>query len=179
MWLPRVFLLAYFAWVGAQQLMDAKYWSLFNNLNLPIHEGGHLLFRFAGRFIHVLGGTLLQLLAPLASMIMFYRQRDYFAIAVCFGWLSTNFLNIGVYMSDAIPMVLPLVTVGHSGGISTHDWRYLFTSLGLLSSSAEIGMLVRLLGHLTMLGCLAFGVWLLVQMYKNPIASKRKLPGQF
>ena len=33
---------------------------------VPIHEGGHLLFRWFGETLYMLGGTLLQLGVPLA-----------------------------------------------------------------------------------------------------------------
>jgi len=36
--------------------------------------------------------------------MMFFRQRDYFAIAFCLGWLSTNLVGVGFYMADANAM---------------------------------------------------------------------------
>src|SRR5262245_42580474 len=78
-WLLRApvwLLLAYF---GVRQAINPQAWTLFAGINLPIHEGGHLLFRLVGwDFLHVVGGTLLQIVAPLASAWMFFRQRDYF-----------------------------------------------------------------------------------------------------
>src|ERR1700759_3108015 len=147
-WPVRIPLLLYFAYMGACQFADPHYASLFGGINLGIHEGGHLLFRSGGQFLYVAGGTILQLFAPLASMIMFFRQRDYFAIAICFGWLSTNLAGVGVYMADAEKMILPLVTVGDSP-IVTHDWRFLFTKLGLLSQCETIGGMTRWLAHLS------------------------------
>ena len=38
---------------------------------VPIHEGGHLLFRFFGEFLAVAGGTILQLAVPLMLAAFF------------------------------------------------------------------------------------------------------------
>ncbi len=112
------------------------------------------------------GGSLLQCLAPIISVFVFLRQRDYFGIAVCFGWLATNLVQVGVYMSDAQRMTLPLVSFGGVGGDieQLHDWHYLFGEMGLLSLSETVGSLTRALGRLPMLICLAGGAWLLWQM---------------
>lgn len=166
-WHVRIPLLLYFGYVGVRQFGDAEYTSMFGAINLGIHEGGHLLLRSGGKFLHIFGGTFLQLLAPLASMIMFFRQRDYFAIAVCFGWLSTNFANIGTYMADAEKMILPLVTVGDAKFV-THDWRYLLSQFGLLRQCEVLGGFTRGVGHVCMLFCLAAGAWLIWQMYRLP-----------
>jgi hypothetical protein len=133
-----------------------------------------LLFRSLGQFICVAGGTFLQLFAPIASMVMFLKQRDYFAIAICFGWLSTNIMGVSVYMADAEEMVLPLVTVGNHNGIVTHDWRFLLSKFGLMSHCEELGWLTRQAGNLSMLVCLGLGGWLLWQMYKLPPPEKPK-----
>jgi hypothetical protein len=80
---PVWLLLAYF---GVVQAINPQAWTPFAGINLPIHEGGHLLFRMLGwEFLHVAGGTLLQLFAPIAAAVAFSRQRDYFAIAFCLG----------------------------------------------------------------------------------------------
>src|SRR5436190_19244098 len=75
-WLIRApvwLLLAYF---GVRQAINPQAWTLFSGINLPIHEGGHLLFRLLGcEFLHVAGGTLLQMFAPLASAVMFFKHR--------------------------------------------------------------------------------------------------------
>jgi hypothetical protein len=42
---------------------------LMDNVFVPIHEGGHLLFRFLGTTISVAGGTFLQLFVPLALAV--------------------------------------------------------------------------------------------------------------
>ncbi|MCK5832154.1 hypothetical protein KAH81_00630 [bacterium] len=139
--------------------------SIFKGLNLGIHELGHYLFLPFGHFLHMAGGTITQLAAPIVSVFLFYRQRDYFAIAVCFGWLSTNFYDIGVYVADARAQELPLVTP--FGGEAMHDWFYLLNKLNLLSWDIGLGKLNRFLGSVSMLICLIYGGWLVYWMIKT------------
>jgi len=50
----------------------------------------------------ILGGSFWQLAAPLISAVMFFlRQRDYFAISVCFMWLGISLFRMALYMEDA------------------------------------------------------------------------------
>ena len=159
---------------GVVQAIDPQAWTIFSGLNLPIHEGGHLLFRMLGwEFLHVAGGTMLQLFAPIASMLMFFKQRDYFAIAFCFAWLSTNLMEIGVYMADARAQQLPLVTAEGGGGSIIHDWEYLFNKFGLLQHCEAIGWLTRQAGNLSMLSALALGAWLIIHMFTEPPPDRK------
>jgi hypothetical protein len=160
-------------YVCLQQWWDPAYWSLFNFLNLAIHEGGHLLFRFGGDFICVAGGTILQLFAPLASMVMFLKQRDYFAIAVCFAWLSTNLFGVALYMADADDLALDLVTVGDGEGGITHDWQYMFIRMGMIRHCDAIGWLTRQAGNLSMLVGLILGAWLMWRMFRSTASAPR------
>src|SRR5271167_2477688 len=101
--LLRLPLLIYFAYVGYRQYEEpVDYNSIFGAINLCIHEGGHLLARpFGNEFFHIAGGTILQLAAPLICMAILLRQGDHFGVPFSLGWLSTNLINVGVYMADA------------------------------------------------------------------------------
>jgi hypothetical protein len=94
---------------------------------------------------------------------MFLRQRDYFAISVCFMWLGISLFRMALYMEDARAMSLPLMSVG--GGESWHDWNYLFTSWRILQWNLSIGRITRDVGEV----CLAFavlgGTWLIWKMF--------------
>ncbi len=162
----RLPLLIWFLLILARHWANPEYQSLFKPLNLGIHELGHYLFAAFGNFMAVAGGSLAQCLAPLASMIMFWRQPDYFAIAVCFGWLGTNCFDVAVYAGDARSMALPLVTPG--GGEPIHDWNWLLARMGMLEWDRTIEILLRLLGSASLLAGTAAGGWMLWVMYRNP-----------
>ena len=82
---------------------------------VPIHEGGHLLFRLGGEFIMVAGGTFLQLFAPFALATYFFFRRQSQAVAFCLFFFFEQFLPIATYMADARAQDLPLLTVGDRG----------------------------------------------------------------
>jgi hypothetical protein len=170
-WIPRLLFLFWFAYMLVRYIADPAYRAIFGALNLAIHEIGHILWSPFGEFMGFLGGSLTQCLAPLVSMLLFYRQRDFFAIAFCFGWLSTNLHEVSVYIDDARTQALPLVTPG--GGEPMHDWFYLLNRLGLLQMDHAIAFMVRGLGVLSMLVFLVVGgyqCWLMFRLPKpeNP-----------
>lgn len=161
-WLVRLPLLIFFAWVLLGHLRDPLYASIFDGLNLALHEIGHILFAPLGPFMGVAGGTIFQLLCPVIAAVLFYRQRDFFAIAVCFCWLSTNFFNVAVYAGDARMNALPLVSP--FGGAPAHDWTTMLSQLDMLDRDRELARLFRRLGTASMLAGLASGGWLLWKM---------------
>jgi hypothetical protein len=147
------------------------------SLDIGIHELGHYVFRPLGMFMGVLGGSLLQCLVPLLSMAMFWRQRDFFAIAVCFGWLSENLFDVATYAGDARAQRIPLITPGgNRGGHILHDWHYLLGRTGLLMQDQAIAWGLRACAVAAMGICLVGGGWLLFRMLR-PAASLPLPPG--
>ncbi len=165
-WYLRLAVLIFFGYIFISHLSSSSYQSIFKPLNLGVHELGHYLFAFLGRFMEMSGGAITQCLAPVVSMIMFFRlQRDFFAIAFCFGWLATNFFDVAVYAADARLMQLPLVRPG--GGEVIHDWNYLLGRMGMLEWDGAIAFLFNAGGVVSMLICLVGGGWLVWNMMKR------------
>ena len=125
---------------------------------VPVHEGGHLLFRFFGEFLAVAGGTVLQLSVPLLLAAYFVFQRHVQGAAFCVFFFFEQFLPIATYMADARAQELPLLTVGDTDDV-IHDWNYLFTKFGVLPHDTQIAHIVRVLGWLGMIGTAAWMVW--------------------
>ena len=109
-------------------------------LDLAIHETGHLVFAFGGERLHLLGGTLLQLLLPFAFVVHFLRQDDPHAASVPLWWVAQNCWNVSVYVSDARAQRLPLV------GGGDHDWAILLGGLDLLAWDQTLGRVIFLSG---------------------------------
>jgi hypothetical protein len=164
-WAVRVPLLVYFAYTLVRHWLDPMYQDWFKPLDLGIHELGHFVFAPLGRFMGIAGGSLTQCLLPVGSTAMFYRQRDWFAIAVCWGWLSLNLFDVATYAADARSMSLPLVSPG--GGEVVHDWNYLLEAMGLLAWDGGVALLLRFAATASMLLCLAAGTWLLWTMARR------------
>jgi hypothetical protein len=123
--------------------------------NLAIHEAGHPLFGIFGEgpfgyTLMILGGTLLELIVPLACAAYFFFRRESTGVAFCAFWFFENFLYIGTYMADARTVALPLV------GSGDHDWEILFTQWNLLLHDQRIGHATRALGWLGMLASISW-----------------------
>ncbi|HZS03389.1 MAG TPA: hypothetical protein VFD58_00815 [Blastocatellia bacterium] len=161
----RAPVLLYLAWECFQNFRDPFHGTIFGGITLAIHEMGHVIFSFAGEFIMVAGGSLMQLAAPLITAFLFLRQRDYFGISVAGAWLSLSLYNLAAYIGDAQAQVLPLVNIG--GGEAEHDWYYLLSHLGLLRYDAGVAGLARLAGLAVMLASLVPGAWLCVTMARS------------
>ncbi len=124
-------------YVGSIVLLPIIIWLLFNNgrfiflldhFNLLIHEGGHGIFRFFGKFIYTLGGSLMQVLIPGLILYFFYSNRKIFGTQASLVFLGENLLNISHYALDAKAQKLPLL----GGNRVYHDWHYILDKLHIL-----------------------------------------------
>lgn len=143
-----VVLSLYFLWIA----YDPMQGSFLDNVDLAIHEFGHLLFNPFGEFMMVAGGSLFQVAFPLLFVAYFVWQRSFYSAAIVMLWVGQSILNVWVYASDAVVMQLVL-TSGFTGAEgSFHDWNYLLTELGLLDSTKGVAKVIRLIGTLTIIG---------------------------
>jgi hypothetical protein len=158
---PRVAAIAWLAFYALFLTQAARGSGPFLMIDLvfvPIHEGGHLLFRFFGMFIGVAGGTLLQLAVPVMLGIYFVFQRQVQGTVFCFFFFFEQLLPTATYMADARAQELPLLTVGDADYV-IHDWNYLFGALGVLDHDARIAAAVRAIGWAGMIGMVAWFAW--------------------
>jgi hypothetical protein len=174
LWWARLPLWLYLAYSLVRHATASEpYRSVFDGLNLGIHELGHVIFRPFGQFLTVAGGTIAQCMAPIISVLVFHRQRDWFGISVCVCWLATNLWGVSVYLGDARALELPLVAPGmgmmpSGDGSILHDWNHLLGITGLLRHAGLIAGTIGVVATLTMLVGLAFGAWLLLRMALSP-----------
>lgn len=133
--------------------------TLLDNVHLPIHEGGHLLFGYFGETLHVWGGTILQLLVPALLALYFAAQKQLPGTAFCIFGLFHSLAGVAIYMSDAISRGLALVTVGGVADESDHDWHNIFSQLGILRHAVQIGSATRLLAWCGLLGTVVWFSW--------------------
>ena len=125
---------------------------------IPIHEGGHLLFRICGEFLHIAGGTILQFFVPAALTVWFIFHREIQGTAFCAFFFFEQCLPTARYMADARAMELPLLTVGDADYV-IHDWNYLFGRLGVLDHDIQIAGAVRAIGWIGMIATVGWLVW--------------------
>lgn len=171
--IPRIALAAWLIFFGLflyQLARGAGFFFLMDNVFVPIHEGGHLLFRFFGTMIAVAGGTFLQLFVPFALAVYFLFQRQAQGVAFCTFFFFEQLLPIATYMADARAQELPLLTVGDGDDV-IHDWNYLFTKMGALEHDTQIAVVVRFIGWIGMIGVT---LWLLRRGLRNRNPSPDK-----
>jgi hypothetical protein len=127
---------------------------LLSDIDLAIHEFGHMLFMpfgipVLGQTMVILGGSLTQIAFPLLFVAYFLRRqddgrrRDPHAAMVCLWWASINVLGVAIYAADARAGQLMLLT-GQTGQESdAHDWYNLFARWGMLNRDTIIAGRMR------------------------------------
>ncbi|PCJ56478.1 MAG: hypothetical protein COA79_18730 [Planctomycetota bacterium] len=167
----RIPVLIFYFYVAAQMFFDHKHGSIFNGINLGIHEAGHPLFSYLGHWLHAAGGTILQWFAPLACGVALMKQRDYFGISFAMVWFAASMVGTSVYMADARALELQLVTIGGGSGPvapeDIHDWHYLFNSVGLLAWDTTIATMVYLGALVILVVAICFGSLLTWWMFEG------------
>jgi hypothetical protein len=145
----------YFLWIA----YDPMQGSFLDNVDLPIHETGHLISRPFGEFLMVAGGSLFQVILPVVFLGYFLWRKQYYAAAIVGLWVGQSILNVWVYAADAVRMQLVL-TSGFTGSEgSFHDWNYMLERTGLLNSTNKVAGLIRFVGTLTILASGAAAVY--------------------
>jgi len=142
----------YVLWIA----YDPMQGSFLDNVDLPIHETGHLLFRPFGEFMMVAGGSVFQVIFPAVFVGYFLWQRSLFSAAIVLLWVGQSVLNVWVYASDAVVMQLVL-TSGFTGTEgSFHDWNYMLTETGLIDSTRGVAKVIRFMGTvIIVIACVA------------------------
>ncbi len=150
-----VLLSIYFLWIA----YDPMQGSFLDNVDLPIHETGHLLFRILGEFMMIAGGSLFEVIFPAVFVGYFVWQKSYYSAAVVSLWVGQSILNVWVYASDAVVMQLVLTSgfTGTEGGF--HDWNYLLTATGLINSTKAVAGIIRFIGTITIIVAGAVAVY--------------------
>jgi len=147
-----LFLVAFYA---VARLRNPEYWDPLDDLNLAIHEAGHLVFSAFGETMTILGGSLFQVIVPAAFVTYFARTRQRYAAAVTMSWVAVNLLNVARYIGDARAQELPLL----GGDNSIHDWWYLLINWDLLPRDLTIARWVHFAGVVAFLTALVGGGW--------------------
>jgi hypothetical protein len=138
----RILVVLFMAWYGFLNLEHPERWLFLDNVNLIIHEAGHVLWRLFGEFLYFLGGSLTQILVPLAFVAYFWRSAQRFAACVAAFWTATSLFNLSVYIRDARAMALPLL----GGDNVEHDWNWILSNLNALNADHTLSAIVYVTG---------------------------------
>jgi len=175
----RLALAGLLAWLALSAFRDEfGYVPLLSDVDLAIHEFGHMLFmpfgiQFLGSTMMILGGSLTQVVFPLLFFGYFLRKRDesrrrdVFAAMVCLWWSAINLLDVAIYCADSRAgelMLLDGLTGKESDG---HDWNNLLTRWGLLEHDTVIARWMRAIAALVCIASIIVAFW-----------SARQLPSE-
>src|SRR5205823_14527012 len=135
--------------------------SFLHLISLPFHEAGHIIFSPLGEFMTALGGSLAQVLVPIACLAAFVTTSwNPFGAAVMCWWAGENLLDVALYANDARSLQLVLLG-GHTGAeVEGHDWERILQLTNLLPYDHRIAWTTHIVGALVMIGALIWGTYL-------------------
>jgi hypothetical protein len=149
------------------------YIPLLSDIDLAIHEFGHMLFmpfgiQFLGNTMMILGGSLTQVAFPLIFFGYFMRKhedapRDLFAAMVCLWWSGINLLSVAIYCADSRAGQLMLIDGSTGQESDGHDWNNLLTRWGLLQHDTAIARGMRAIAFVMCVGSIVIAVWSALQ----------------
>jgi hypothetical protein len=165
--------LALLAWSAFRN--EYGYIPLLSDIDLAIHEFGHMLFmpfgiQFLGNTMMILGGSLTQVAFPLIFFGYFLRKhddaprRDVFAAMVCLWWSGINLLSVAIYCADSRAGQLMLIDGSTGQESDGHDWNNLLTRWGLLQHDTGIARGMRAIAWLVCVASIFVAVWSALQI---------------
>ena len=164
--------LALLAWSAFRN--EYGYIPLLSDIDLAIHEFGHMLFmpfgiQFLGNTMMILGGSLTQVAFPLIFFGYFMRKhddapRDLFAAMVCLWWSGINLLSVAIYCADSRAGQLMLIDGSTGQESDGHDWNNLLGRWGLLQHDIGIARGMRAIAWLVCVGSIVIAFWTALQL---------------
>jgi hypothetical protein len=149
---------------------------LLGDIDLAIHEFGHMLFMpfgipLFGETGVIMGGSLTQIALPLIFTGYFAfskKHRDLHAATVCFWWAAVNVADVAIYAHDARARQLMLIS-GTTGQESDgHDFYNLFAMWGVLERDVIYAARMRALAGFMMFAATIVGVFTAVAPLMRP-----------
>ena len=172
--------LALLAWVAFHN--EYGYITLLSDIDLAIHEFGHMLFmpfgiQFLGSTMMILGGSLTQVAFPLVFVGYFLRKqgdggrRDLFAAMVCLWWSGINLLSVAIYCADSRAGQLMLIDGSTGQESDGHDWNNLLTRWGLLQHDTGIARGMRAIAWLVCVASIIVAIWTELQRPREQLVA--------
>ncbi len=131
-----------------------------------VHEAGHVYFRLFGNFMSVAGGTICELAAPLAILLLSLHRRFFSTASLSLFWLGQILLGVADYIKSAPTNSL------HPDLYGTHDWHYLLSTVDLLAYAGVLSQGVWIAGIVLMFaGLSCFITTVLISVLSSPSSN--------
>lgn len=111
--------------------------------------------------MNFLGGSLFQVIIPLATVVVFARS-SLKSLPFTLYWTGQSMVNVSIYISDAPYQRLHLIARG-----LIHDWRWLLTHSNLMEYAEDIGTIVNVLGIITCLAGIGMGFYFAFNSFRQ------------
>ncbi len=141
---------------GTRNQVSFVIWVI-DTIDLFIHEAGHPAFGIFGRFMEFLGGSLLQLIIPIATVIVF-SKTTLRSLPFTLYWTGQSAVNISIYIGDAPFQRLHLIS-----RYAIHDWRWILGYTGTLEYAEDFSSAVNAAGIITCLAGIGIGIYFAVR----------------
>lgn len=171
-WPAYSVLLLILVYIEILKLRDVTRWTIFYGITLGFHELGHILFAWAPQLITAAMGSVFQIAVPIITIILFFRQPDYFGVAVGGFWLSYSMFELSAYVADARTKDLPLVGFAAQEDLQ-HDWAFILGRLHMLPLDHFFGFLLKAGAFVAGVASCALAVWLILTMIREPKRFQR------
>ncbi|MEM7460356.1 MAG: hypothetical protein AAF331_12895 [Pseudomonadota bacterium] len=163
--------------LGLSQGVFAMPAEFIDTFGLIIHEGGHFLTSWAGRFVHLLGGTLFEIGVPAVLTIWFLRANCKRLGAMTLTWMSVALFSAATYSGDAQNLELNLL--GSSDLIEHkmlgHDWYNMLTMLGMLEAAPLVSDVFWSMALVAGLAAIAVLGWAVLAEHRAKAVFDQKL----
>ena len=134
-----------------------------DHANLLFHEAGHPIIGLFSNRLETYGGTIGQLVFPIALAVSFWRKGQPLSFAASVIWFFQNWWNIARYMADARALQLPLV------GGGDHDWNTVLTRWNILQYDTRIAEVLKVGGWVGVALTVGWVVWRYYQSRLEPV----------
>lgn len=122
-----------------------------HNIDLPIHEFGHLLFGIVfGGIMTIIGGNLFEFIFPCIMAGSFYFRKDFFGGGFCTLWAGETLIDASYYIADARDRNLNLIT----GDPDTHDWFNILSEFNIIQYDTLLGKIAFFFGSILMISAI-------------------------
>lgn len=138
---------------------------------LYIHEAGHLFFSPFGQTLNIMGGSLLQIIAPTVWYIVAKKEHSELSNVALF-FTGVSIVDVSIYVKDAGMLLLPLI-----GGLSKshHDWANLLNEWGLIEWGYTLGEILFFFGLILSVLGIYLGVKANIVQAQNLIKSDKNI----